>query len=988
MTPFLAYVARDIVSRFGTDLTQIVVVFPNKRAALFLNDYLARATQHPIWSPHYITISELFQRHSTLELADEIALLVEVYKSFTAKTGSTETLDHFFSWGQVLLADFDDIDKNMADANKVLANLRDYHELDNSDYLNDEQKRLLRQFFSNFADDQTGALKERFLKLWSKMADIYHDFNQRLRQQGRAYEGALYRDVAERIEHLDLGQSTYLFVGFNLVQPVEQALFRRLKSDGRALFYWDYDERYLSDNHEAGLFLRRMLAEFPNALTTDDDSVYRQWDEPKTITLLSAPTENIQARYIHQWLKAEGRIEAERRTAIVLANEDILPSAIHCLPAEVDRVNITTGFPLIQTPVASFVQQMINLQTKGYSTKHKAFRLRQAGALLRHAFAALLSPDASLLLKSLTTAKNYYPTPQELALDEDLALLFCRTEGCRQLLQWMVKTIHRVALKAGGQKPEGADGNTLMQESLFRMYSLLNRLLALTEHDGLVVDTTTLSSLITQLVESTSIPFHGEPAEGLQIMGVLETRNLDYDHVLLLSCNEGKLPRGLNVASFIPHAIRRAYGLTVDEQKVAVYAYYFYRLLQRAHDITIAYNNATDKGQKGEMSRFMLQLMLEAGTNAPHVTIRKGVLGANRRNSTFRPPVIEKTPEVMRQLAKRFSVDENPDVRAPLLTPTAICRYLRCQLMFYYRYACDIKEPDIAADDDTIDNRLFGNIFHEAAQLIYEPLMRSGRPITQHDIDPILLSKTAIANAVDRAIEKELFGQRADQPHKSRQLNGLQTINRAVIIYYLKQLLTTDKRLTPFTIIALEGDISEPYSLPDNSLHTTIGGRIDRLDMVDSQKMETAVGDSQDGGERLRVIDYKTGSNMPKALPDIEAIFQPEYVSQHSDYVLQTMLYATLTRRSPHYNSHQRPVAPALLFIQHAAAEGYDPTISIGSQRVSDIRLFAEDFWNGLTDLIGRIFSPEVPFSPTTDRRQCERCPYRQICAATESEEF
>ena len=298
MKSFLEHVAEDIVNKYGTNLSRTAVVFPNKRASLFLNDQLARLTNgKPLWSPAYITISELFRQQSSLSVADPIKLVCDLHKSFCLHTGSDETLDKFYGWGQLLISDFDDIDKNMADANRVFANLRDIHELDDLSYLTDEQRQLLKHFFSHFTEEHETELKQRFLRLWSHFIDIYHDFNERLAQQGLAYEGALYRSVVTShpspltSHHSEYDR--YLFVGFNLLQKVEQQFFSQLQKAGKAYFYWDFDDYYMH-NHEAGRYIATYLKYFPNELDSQNDDIYKNFKHPKEITYLAAPTEHIQ----------------------------------------------------------------------------------------------------------------------------------------------------------------------------------------------------------------------------------------------------------------------------------------------------------------------------------------------------------------------------------------------------------------------------------------------------------------------------------------------------------------------------------------------------------------------------------------------------------------------------------------------------------------------------------------------------------------------
>ncbi len=873
MSSFLSHVASDLLDRFGTNLSRVAVVFPNKRASLFLNEYLARQADRPLWSPAYITISDLFRSHSQLKVADPILLVCELHKCFTRCTGIDETLDHFYGWGQLLLSDFDDLDKNMGPANRVFANLRDIHELDDVSYLTDEQRQLIQRFFSNFSDEHNSELKQRFLRLWSRIGDIYHTFNSQLAAQGLAYEGALYRQVAED-ETIAFDYDTYVFVGFNLLQQVEQTLFHRLEREGKALFYQDTDDQ-----------------------------------PPQEITFISAPTENIQARYVSQWLTPE-RIADGRRTAVVLCNEGLLQAVIHCLPDDVNKVNVTTGYPLLQTPIASLVSQLLNLQVNGFSACNQSFRRRWLDTVARHPYAVLLPDD--------------YATAH-------------LTDGS-SLLHWLLNIIRTIATS---NSQFSILNSQLQTESLFRMYTLLNRMSDLTDSGILTVDVPTLQRLVAQVIQSTTIPFHGEPAEGIQVMGVLETRNLDFNHVLLLSCNEGYMPRGVNDTSFIPYAIRKAYGLTTVDYKVAIYEHYFHRLLQRAHDVTIVYNNATIDTQKGEMSRFMLQLMVERGD----ITFRS--LKAGQQPLLRQPQSIEKTPAVLDVLRQRFSNDSGG------ISPTAISTYLRCQLRFFYRYVSNLKEPD-DTDDELIDNRVFGNIFHEAAHRLYEQFI--GRLVTADLLDALLNDDSAIARAVDKAFQKEL----SIIHYPLSTLDGLQLINREVIIRYIRLLVETDRRLAPFTILGLEHPVSMPWD------ETKVGGIIDRLDCV---------ADPATGEDRIRVIDYKTGARHLCPMPDVDAVFDPAQIPNHSDYYLQAFLYSHIVRQH-----HAEPVSPLLLFIQHAAAEGYDPTLVIGREPVADIAVHSDRFIALLKETIDAIFSPDLRFMPTDDRNRCRSCPYTALC--------
>lgn len=959
---FLSYVASDMMAKVGGDLSRTAVVFPNKRASLFLNEQLVGLASRPIWSPSYTTISELFRRHSSRTVADQLKLVCDLHKSFASKTSINETIDHFYGWGQLLLADFDDIDKNLADAGMLFANLTNIHELDDNSYLTEPQRKALKRFFSNFNEGGESELKQRFLRLWQHIGDIYDDFNERLRRQQLAYEGALYREVA-----LDDGivfpYDHYVFVGFNFLQQVEQRLFKRLKGEGKALFYWDFDRYYMpkehSQNDEAGYYIAQYLQDFPNELDNSDAEIYDNIGRKKDVAYISAATEHIQACYAGDWLGSGGRVKDGKRTAIVMCDETLLPSVISNIPPETGEVNITTGMPLGLSPVASLLFRLIDAQTVGYSKTSDRFSLRYVSQLLRHPFMNFVSEDSTRLCAELNSERNYHPSREELCADENLAAVFAKMTGSTEeggqrqnpnaaLLRWMMSVLRII----GTNTREAKD--PLLHEAVFRAYTLLDRLATLIEAEDLHVDITTLRRLIRQLIDTTAIPFRGEPAVGVQIMGVLETRNIDFDHVLVLSCNEGKMPRGVNDASFIPYSIRKAFGLTTIDHKVAIYSYYFHRLLQRAKDVTLTYNISTENGHTGEMSRFMMQFMVESGHE---VSLRQ--LQAGNRLAAARQEGIVKDAAVMAVLDGIESI-----------SPSAINRYLRCPLQFYYNYVAHIKEPE-DTDDGEIDNRTFGNIFHKAAQTLYSELGGADGLVGKEAIEIYLKEKDKLPRIVDHAFAEELFKSR--NTPKKPEYNGLQIINREVIIGYLNRLLQTDAKQAPLRILALEQRVGDDVEMETSCgrRKISVSGYIDRLDMVGREGQPPVI----------RVIDYKTGSPAQKSIAAVEEIFQPENIGmKHSDYYLQTFLYADIVSRSAEWNSLGLPVSPALYFIRKSSDDKYNPVLSIGGEAVADIRACTEEFVPLLKQALAEIFEPQRPFLPTGEKQRCQQCPYRQIC--------
>ena len=887
---FLSSLAQTLITAYGTDLSRVTVVFPNKRASLFLNEELTHLYDKPLWSPAYITISDLFRSMSSLEVADPIKLICDLHKSYVKCTGIEESLDHFYGWGQILLSDFDDVDKHLAPADKVFANLRDIREYDDVSYLSQQQKDILRKFFSNFNDSHNSELKQRFLSFWSHIYDIYLDFNARLASQGLAYEGSLYRQVIEKSLKVEVNaflNRQYVFAGFNLLLPVEQALIQHFEAEDKACLIQDTDE-----------------------------------ETPKEISIISAPTDNIQARYVSTWLKENNRIEAGSKTAIVLADESLLQTVIHAIPPEVTKLNITTGYPLSQTTAATRVAPQDVLIPRG----GQSLPLRKHSA------------------RGGTTSQDVFER-KTLTPDSPLEL-----------------------------------------EALYRLELILNRLQTLIDSGDLQVSDATLHRLLTQIIATTTIPFHGEPLEGIQIMGVLETRNLDFDHVLLLSCNEGNLPKGITDTSFIPYSIRKAYDLTTADHKVDIYRHYFRRLLQRASDVTILYNNSTSDGKTSEMSQFMHQLLVES----PHPIILKTLQAGLQPTWSQQQPVI-KSPEVIETLRHRFS--EKP------LSPSALSLYFRCPLQFFYRYVAGLDEYK---EEDPMDSRLFGNIFHKAAQLLYSTDF-SGNNLPFENVLARRSSSCgmfserkvipSVCRAVDEAIKLELF--HIEDPMATMPpLNGLQLINREVIIKYLRQLLEIDRRLAPFTILALETPL---YA--DSATTIKIGGIVDRIDKISLP----------DGSERIRVVDYKTSSTRLKPLPDVAAIFDPANIKYHSDYYLQAILYACLVEEKAFLNQTEDSVvsfkkhsarggttsqdvfernntvgkitiSPCLLFIQHAGTDNYDPTLILGKTPITDIAEIKDEFMHHLNDLLTEIFDIDTPFHPTKERTRCKSCPFHTLC--------
>ena len=957
MESFLKLVAADLYKHTEGNLAPTAVGFANKRAGLFVNEYLAQESDSPIWSPAYVSISELFRSLSPWEVGDPVKLVCELYKIFRRETQSTETLDDFYFWGEMLISDFDDADKNKVDTDKLFSNLQDLRNImDDYTFIDDEQEEAIRQFFQNFSIERRTALKERFISLWDVLGNIYKGFRESLASQNIAYEGMMYRHVIEHLDVDKLPYEKYVFVGFNVLNKVEHTLFTQLKDAGKAVFYWDYDEFYMKENrqaitHEAGEFIRRNLRDFPSPLSGE---LFKNLSKPKEVHYIASSTENAQARYLPQWIR-NNLTTPEKETAVVLCNEALLQPVLHSLPAEVKHVNITMGFPLSQTPVYSFLIALLELHTHGFNFKSGRYTFQSVVTLLKHPYTRQLTGQAELLEKELTRNNRFYPLPGELGKDEFLTRLFTPLSGNLNLCIRLSETLQQVAgiYQANTSGTEDTDAfNQLYRESLFKAYTTINRFRTLIEEDELTVQSETFRRLLVKVLSATNIPFHGEPAIGMQVMGVLETRNLDFRHLVLLSVNEGQLPKSGGDSSFIPYNLRKAFGMTIIEHKIAVYAYYFYRLLQRAERITLMYNTSSDGLNRGEWSRFMLQFLIEW----PHPITRQ-FLEAGQSPQGTSPITVEKTPDVMRRMQSLFDVRANPKAK---FSPSALNYYLDCPLKFYYRYVAGLSAPDEVSAE--IDSATFGSIFHYAAEHIYKDLTTHGKVINKEALETLLRNEVKLQDYVDTAFKKLFFN--VPQNEKP-EYNGVQLINSAVIARYLKQLLQNDLRYAPFTFIASEMEVDEPIDIqtPKGVIKSRIGGIIDRMD-------------SKDG--TLRIVDYKTGGDADTP-PHVESLFIPD--KKRSNYVFQTFLYAAIMcRKQP-----TMKIAPALLYIHRAATETYSPVIQMGEPRkpkeaVEDFSKYEKEYRERLQGLLEEIFNPEKSFTQTEIIEKCTYCDFKALC--------
>lgn len=948
MKQFLQLVAEDLRRRIGTDFSHTLVIFPNKRACRFLNEHLHPREGKPIWAPRYMAINEFIRSLSPLLLADNIESVCRIFRHYVRLTHSTDDLDTFYGWGERILADFDDLDKSMAPADEVFQNLKDYQAIgDTDEVLTEEQRQQFQRFISGFTEKEQTEVKSRYLHLWNHLHDIYTALRAELSANGMAYEGQLYRDVAERLRNGEsLLPATYdhvVFVGLNVINEVERTVFQSLLKQGKALFYWDYDTSYTTATPhgiigaEAGIFIQKNLKEFPSALT-DEEACYHNFlthRPQRTLHYVDAPTESAQAQDVNRWLSQAQNFDPReaRETAIVLCNEALLQPVLRALPSAVTDVNITMGFPLSHTPAyALFVNKGNEL-------------LNQIA----------MEP----LLEAL---KN--PT------DEANATLIAE-----QLKAFLTQMQDIVTTEAAQQHERVAERDAnldiLFTESYFQTFTLLSRFIRLVEERLLMVRPFTLFKLVRQTLSNLSVPFHGEPVKGLQIMGVLETRCLDFKRVLMLSVGEGFLPQKATDTSFIPYLIRQHFGMTTSEHKTSVYAYYFHRLLQRADHVTLEYNSSTEGLRKGEMSRFMNALLIE---DAVRTSIEER-LNIRRFSLTSKPlptplaPTSAPKPADMADIMKKVS-------------PSKINTYLRCQMLFYYKYVLRLQEK--RPKDAIISATDFGTVLHKAAELLYRSKITTtdAQPATPERLTHFLENgkNIALEELIKQAIA-EVNKEREECTYRQEDPIVENDIATQALIGYLKQLLHfeaglntgVDAPASSFVVKGMEADkfIDLPVTYgPDDSLSTTVRleGNIDRIDHA-----------KIDNTTHLRIVDYKTGGKMEE-VKNMDALFTPG--PNHPHYALQTFLYALTVLNDPtlRHEGTALPIAPALFYLKQTMKEDYTPYIKFEGGLLYDFREIADEFRKRFTQLLAEMLNPATPFTATPVANHCRSCVFASLC--------
>ena len=963
MTYFLERIAALLDEQYHDHLNKHCLVFPNRRAGLYFLKYMAARIDKPVWSPSIFTINELFRSYSHLQTAGNEILLFELYKVYRKLKKSSESFDDFYFWGDMLLNDFDDVDKYLVNASLLFRNVLDIKNIDQQfGGLTEAQVEIIRRFWVNFNIDKITDEKSGFINIWSILNDLYSGFRNSLKRQNLAYEGMIFREVAESHDKsyvMGTRWDIVHFIGFNALNECEKVLMSSYKKAGKARFYWDYDNSYIKEGklNSAGFFLKDNLKIFGNDMPSDwsFDTILSSVDPLIHRRVIDCSSDVAQVKLISGLIEELPDLTADNahHTAVVLADENLLIPVLTSLPENIGDINITMGYPLKQTLVYSLVKSLMELQrTAGLADGVVRFSHREVITILKHTLiSGLMSESDNEAINEIIKANLIWVPSYRFAQSENLVRLFAKPLNPASLSGYFKDILSWIALNEE-EKRDNSDKNpvqqNIMNEFIYRVTLSINRLEAIVNSPDVSFTTDTYIRILDRMLRIQSVPFSGEPLSGIQIMGILETRALDFKNLIILSVNEGVLPAVSAGSSFIPFSLRDAFGLPSVNHQESIYAYHFYRLLQRAKNVTFTYNSNSDGLKSGEMSRFLIQMKYDK-------LLKPDFLDLNFEIKTHCSVSerIDRTEEHLLLLKSRFL--DKSKVRP--LSPSAINTWLNCRMKFYYHYVNGLKEPEKVSGD--IDPAILGNILHEIMKSIYHDFL--GHVLTGEMLDSIIGNRQFLARAINEAVN-EVF-----KDGREGFISGNELIVRDVLMTYLLMILKTDKSLVPLTILNLEDTFSFiMFTLSDGSeIEVLTGGKVDRIDIV--------------GGE-TRIVDYKTGT-VADTINSLEDLFTEDRKKDFDGW-FQTLLYCEAYLAT-------KPgtiVRPSVYKIKRLNRDFITDKLVLKTNKKTEIVIdtyneVREEFINGLQEVIARIFSDNEPFFMTSDKRgKCSYCPYKSLC--------
>jgi CRISPR/Cas system-associated exonuclease Cas4 (RecB family) len=952
MERFLSKCAEYIYQKHQNNIRDICIVFPNRRSGVFFTSYLQKQVSGAVIGPGIITVNELVSGFSPFFQGDKLQLVSILYEVFKTHTNSTETFDEFYFWGEILLADFNDIDRYLVNAADLFRNVADIKEIETLfDYLTPEQKEAIEHFWGNLAVSDKKEFQKKYINIWEKLFPVYVEFKEILTTKKLSYGGMSDRWVVENLKTGGFGFEfqKYYIVGLNALNACEKVLFTHLQKEQKVEFLWDFDRFYLDDlKNEAGVFMRENLKRFPppNDFSFNENS----FEPAKNIKLVAVSSVYGQAQEIPVFLKETKAdfIPEFDNTAIVLADESLLFAALGAIPEETGTVNITMGYPVKNSVVYGFLLLLVNLlknQKKDAENKVVAYH-RFVTDILNHQLLGGIQPEKSKEYVSRIKYNNRITVAlNEIDFSELHMQIFSLPEKVVDYSDYFLNILGNFYTWI----KEKEQANKMLPELIFSVYSAIEKLKVVVQsvsgEQGREISQTVYFRLFSQYLGQVSVAFEGEPLSGTQVMGILETRCLDFDNLIILGLNENKWPRTFTAPSFIPYNIRKGFGLPGIDEQDAMYSYYFYRLIQRAKNVTAVYSVVKEGINTGELSRYGFQLLYDSNQKPKLV---------NLDFSFANDPVPEIKVQSSEQMVNEFLAGITNDHP---LSPSAINTYLMCSLRFYFRYFMHLPEPDEVKDE--IDSQLFGNIFHETIESLYRPFV--GKVVNKTDLEAIQKDKILLENEIRKAIAKHYFKEKGTEK-KPVKIEGKTLLIFENTKTFLKQLLKIDSELAPFTLESLEESYNTELqiNLNGNLQEIFLGGKIDRVDRVNG---------------KLRILDYKTGNVDILEFKNLEELFEKD-LKKHKKEILQALIYTfVLSRKRPNESDFQ----PVIYSLRRFFDETFSPDISWGKLDFS-FQEIEPSFLENLKILVQEILSPDKVFTQTPHVEKCLYCPYKKIC--------
>ncbi|MEI8086766.1 MAG: PD-(D/E)XK nuclease family protein [Paludibacter sp.] len=976
MNSFLNRIAEVFYSNYDARISDLTFVFPNRRAGLFFQRYLAEIAAKPIFSPEILTINDCFASASSWQTADRLSMLFRLYRIYIEHSKSEETFDSFVFWGEMLLSDFEDVDKYRVDAKQLFTNITELKQIDELfNVFTEKQVEAIRQFWSSFVPITEGKTQEEFIATWKILLPIYEQFRSELIAENTGSEGMICRDVADRLRNKEIipefENKQFVFIGFNALNPCERTLFAELQKREQADFYWDYDAAELRDSdNQASRFYADNIHIFPSKFSIEPIIESLQ---DKEIELIAVPSAVGQAKQVYAILNniyppennettvnyhpdsyRESTVNHNKswiNTAVVLPEESLLVPLLHSLPEQIGKVNVTMGFPLKATPVSGLIEHIFELQRRMRDSGGRiSFYHQNVSNILNHQYIAMLCGEKVKGIMHRMAENNWiYVDAQELKMNELLAAIFIPQTNTQSFLPYLLQILR--SLQTGWQQASDETHNYQLEcDFLYQYYVTINRMADILKNKPQEVEMSidTLVRLTKQITAGISIPFVGEPLDGLQVMGVLETRGLDFDNLIITSFNEGVFPQKSSTNSFIPYNLRRGFELPTTEHQDAITAYNFYRLIHRAKKIFFLYDSRSEGGQTGEVSRFLHQLYYHYGVKYQRKTVSFDI-----GFGTPQAIQIEKSEAVM---AKIQCFAKSGDFQ-PALSASSINSYIDCPLQFYLTRVEKVEQAEEVKE--TVESDMFGTLFHAVMENLYEPF--KGNMMQTTDFDELQKNTLHIDQQIARAFSEKYFKKKNNAIVP---LEGNNLLIASVIRKYIIQVLKTDKQHAPFRYINSEERCSIQYPILEGTCNVNIKGFIDRIDEKEG---------------RLRILDYKTGSGSLE-FKSLDEVFEKNK-DKRPKFVLQTFLYGILYKEK----ALGKVMTPGIYYMRDVFKEGFDTELHYKPEKnvnetVTDFHTYEDEFREHLTNCLEEIFNPEIPFTQTENVKVCQYCAYVGVC--------